>query len=373
MENKLFEELDNLNIKNTTLLLDEDINLSIDYLTRKRIEKSIKKKIGHYEKSNIRIEKINDILGEIFMKRKIALALSVGVVLSLGGGVYAHAKTTPVAYVSVDINPSVELGVNAFDEVVSTEAYNEDGKKVLEGTNLVNSDVDDAVSTVISNAISDGYITQDATTTSAVAVEITTSTDKENVATELNESLKEVADKTLDNNNVDAEVETEKVALARRDEARKLGITPGKLNLIQKLQELDPTITVEDYKDSSVKDIQKKAKELRKDNKSNAVTTEENTNTTDTSTDVTADENINTSSNNNGNSKKEEHSNSNSIKEESNSSNDKEKDTITIPSKQNNSNNLNSQNNNSNNSNPEKNNNSKSQNNSSNKEKNKND
>lgn len=44
MENKLFEELDGLNIKNTTLLLDEDIKLSVDYFSRKRLEKSIMKK-----------------------------------------------------------------------------------------------------------------------------------------------------------------------------------------------------------------------------------------------------------------------------------------------------------------------------------------
>jgi len=258
------------------------------------------------------------------MKRKIALALGACIILGSGGGAYAYAKN-PVAYVSMDINPSVELGVNAFDKVVSVEAYNEDGKKILEDTNLINSNVSDAVSTVISNAISDGYITKDVTTTAAVAVEITTSTDKENVATKLNESLKEVADKTLDNNNVDVEVETEKVALARRDEARTLGITPGKLNLIQKLQALDPTITVEEYKSSSVKDIQKKTKELRKDNKSDETTTDNSTSTdvnNDANIDIVTEENSNHSNNidnkvnndndnDNDNDKKEEHSNAN--------------------------------------------------------------
>lgn len=78
------------------------------------------------------------------MKRKIALGLAAATVLSLGGGTYAYAKTTPAAYVSVDINPSVELGVNSFGKVISAQAYNEDGQKVLEGTNLVNFDVEKA-------------------------------------------------------------------------------------------------------------------------------------------------------------------------------------------------------------------------------------
>ena len=367
MDDKLYDILDDLNIRDTKLLLDEDINLSLDSSTRKRIEKSIQKKTGYYKKNSIHKEKINNILGGIFMKKKIALALSATMILSFAGGGYAYAKN-PVAYVSVDINPSVELGVNAFDTVVSVEAYNEDGEKILEGTDLVSTDIEDAVSTVITNAISEGYITQDVTTTSAVVVEITTSTDKENVATELNESLKEVAEVTLDNNDVDAEVETEKVALVRRDEARKLGITPGKLNLIQKLQQLDSAITIEDYKDSSVKDIQKKTKELRKNNESQETTTEDGTSTeisTETKAETTADtvteeatlsetsnnldeaKTVEEEKNNNGNAKKEENNNvnSNSKKEENSNTNgneDKKATTITTE-KQNNSNNVKSQ------------------------------
>ncbi|OOM82174.1 hypothetical protein CLPUN_04580 [Clostridium puniceum] len=274
MEDKLFRALDNLNIEDTKLLLEKDINLSVDSSTTKRIKKSVMKKAGYYKEKSERKNKINNIIGGILMKKKIALALSVAVVLSLAGGGYAYAKT-PVVYVSMDINPSVELGVNAFDTVVSVEAYNEEGKTILEGTDLLDSKVNDAVSTVISNAISDGYINEDGSS----VIEITTSTNKTTgAAVKLDESLKNIVDETLSNNDVQAEVETENVALARRDEARKLGITPGKLNLIQKLQVLDPAITVEEYKNSSVKDIQKKTKELRK-NVSIETTTEGSTST----------------------------------------------------------------------------------------------
>lgn len=355
MEEKLFEKLDDLNIRETELLLDKDINLSLDDLTIKRIEKSIKRKTGYYSENNVFKQKINNILGGFIMKRKIALALAVVAVSSLGGGVYAHAKTTPVAYVSLDINPSVELGVNTFNEVVSAEAYNEDGEKVLEGTNLISTDIDVAVSTVVSNAISDGYIKEDDTaaidkladTTTSAAVEITISTDKDNVAAELEEALKDAVDKTLEENDADATVETDNVALARRDEARELGITPGKLNLIQKLQALDPNIKVEEYKDSSVKDIQKKAKELRKENKSDEVTTEENTNTdvnaeTNTSEDVVTQDKTNNSSKANENANKEEKKNTEVKKAETKTTN--AKDNVDKSEKQNGNDNANAQN-----------------------------
>ena len=219
-----------------------------------------------------------------------------------------------------------QINVSVFDKVISIEAYNEDGKKIIEGIDLRNYNINNAISTLVSHAISEGYIKEDGSS----IIEITTSTDKEKVASKLDESLKEVADETLDKNEVKAEIETENVELARRDEARKLGITPGKLNLIQKLQDLDPTITVENYKDSSVKDIQKKAIELRKDSKVEEKTIDSNINS-----DLVTEENSNTSNNkvNNSNNKKEENSNAN--KENNNG-------TIAIE-KENNSNKTNSQ------------------------------
>lgn len=348
MENKLVEKLDDLNISDTNLLLYKDIKLSLDDITIKRIEKLVGQKTGYYKSNNTFKEKMNYILGGIYMKRKIALVLSVVALSSLGGGVYAHAKTTPVAYVSVDINPSIELSVNTFDQVISAEAYNEDGKKVLEDTNLVNSDVDDAVKNIITKAVSDGYIKEDGTS----AVEITTATDKDNVATKLDESLKQIADKSLEENNIEATVETQNVALARRDEARTLGITPGKLNLIQKLQELDPTISVEDYKSSSVKDIQKKTKELKKINNNEETTVKDDANTggnieSDANQDAVTEDKISNSSsksNGNGSVKKEENSDSSSKKEENATAVEKSKDNSAKTQKQSDNGNSNSQN-----------------------------
>jgi hypothetical protein len=343
MDSKLLEKLDDLDIEDTDLLLDKDIKLSIDSLTRKRIEKSVKKKTGYYSEKNIHKNKIKNILADMFVKRKIALALSFGLILSLAGGGYAYAKT-PIAYVSMDINPSVELGVNAFDKVVSIEAYNEDGKKILEGTNLVNANVNYAVSTVISNSISDGYIKADGSS----AIEITTSTDKEAIATELDGYLKKVVEETLSNNKVEAEIESEKVDLARREEARKLGITFGKLNLIQKLQELDPTINVEDYKFSSIKDIQKKTKELRKNNNIDEITIDNSSNTgieNDTNSDIVNEENTLTKRavelERAASVESEKNKNSSNKKEENNNANEDIK-TVTTNEQQNNGKNVNS-------------------------------
>ncbi|GAA0075727.1 hypothetical protein UT300005_01050 [Clostridium sp. CTA-5] len=273
MEDRLAELLDEINIKDTSILLEDDINLQMSSFSKRNIMKSVKKKVEN-KKENCNANKrenhnfMNEFLGGFFMKRKLVLSAAVIVgIMTCGIGGYSYA-TTPTAYVSLDINPSVELGVNAFDKVVSVEGYNEDGNNILENEDLKSMNINDAVEELVSNAIDKGYVTPD----NDAVISITTATNDTSVSEKLQDSLKDATNEVLENNNIEAEIQEDNVALQRREEARQLGITPGKLNLIQKLQTLDPNIKVEDYKNASVKEIQKKNKELRKNN----INTEEN-------------------------------------------------------------------------------------------------
>lgn len=67
---------------------------------------------------------------------RYALA-AVCLFLLLGAGGYSIYRT-PVSYISIDVNPSIELSINRFGKVVSAEAYNEDGQNVLEHVSLKN-------------------------------------------------------------------------------------------------------------------------------------------------------------------------------------------------------------------------------------------
>ncbi|WP_252227008.1 hypothetical protein [Clostridium sp. ZBS2] len=364
MEDRLSNILDGLNVEDTTVLLEEDINLSINSFSKRRIMKSVKKKVKNKGKNH---NFMNEFLGGFFMKRKLILS---GVMLCsmviIGGGGYAYANT-PVAYVSLDINPSVELGVNRLDQVVSAEGYNEDGKNILENTDLKNDNVNEAVGTLIENAIDKGYITSD----NEAVISLTTATDNATISEELEDSLKVAADEVLDKNEIQAEIAEDNIALQRRDEARKLGITPGKLNLIQKLQALDSNIKVEDYKNLSVKEIQKKNKELRKvtneensdkinddlnNNYENNISDEEIENKIqrEDSTNYLEKENVlrqekkNSDNNSNNNKDKEFNQNKPEKQEENNSSNSKNDNLNKAEQKENNNSSLNSQSKNSN-------------------------
>ncbi len=49
-----------------------------------------------------------------------------------------NAYFTPVSFISIDINPSIELSVNTFDRVIGVSASNEDGEEIINSVNLNN-------------------------------------------------------------------------------------------------------------------------------------------------------------------------------------------------------------------------------------------
>lgn len=253
----------------------------------------------------------------VYMKKKLAVAACLALLVIGGGtGAYAYYKT-PVSYLSLDINPSVELGVNSFGKVVKTEAYNNDGSTILKGIDVSGSSVKDAVDKLVASAAKNGFIQKDGSS----VVSLTSETDNDKTASELQDEAQAGAEDALEQEGDKAEIQKDNVALARRDEARKLGITPGKLNLIQKLQAVDPTATVDQYKDAKVKDIMKsiqaakaKSKSTQKDDGSSAAAPTDpaaesiTTNTTGTTTNGSGSSKSNNGNSNNGNSSKNKNS-----------------------------------------------------------------
>ena len=185
------------------------------------------------------------------------IAAASFLVILVGGSSAAYAYyQTPVAYLSLDINPSVELGVNAFGKVVTAEGYNEDGQTILAGTDVKGSTVEDAIQSLILSADDKGYIADDGST----VISLTSETNNTDKATTLQTKSELGVNQALQEMEKQAIVQKDNIALERRDEAKQLGITPGKLNLINKLQAVDPTATIDDYKDASVKEIMKDIK-----------------------------------------------------------------------------------------------------------------
>ena len=201
--------------------------------------------------------------GNQVMKKYAVAAVMAVMLIGGGAGAYGYYKV-PVSYLSLDVNPSVELGVSMSGDVVEVEGINEDGKTVLEGVDVVGTNVEEAVQTIVESASEKDFIEADGSS----VVSITSETNSDSTSDELTNAAEDGVTQALENENKVAEIIKSKIALDRRDEAKELGISPGKLNLIQKLQKLDSTVTVDQYKDAKVKEIMKAIKAKKKELKS---------------------------------------------------------------------------------------------------------
>lgn len=196
-----------------------------------------------------------------FAMAACALILVCGV--SIAG--YAYYKT-PVSYLSLDINPSVELGVNSTNNVVSATGFNIDGKTILVEQNIINLSVKDAVKELVKSAYEKGFIANDGST----IISVTSETRNPSAGTILEIDAENGAKEALRLKGNTAVVYKYNVDISKRDLAIKRGITPGKLNIIQELQDVDPTITIDQYKDVPVTEIIKKIEKIKKVDNTNS-------------------------------------------------------------------------------------------------------
>lgn len=97
---------------------------------------------------------------------------AAGALLVLAAGIGGYSWLfVPVSYVSVDVNPSVELELNRLDRVVAAEAYNDDGEKVLDALSLKGKTYTDAIDALVESEELKIYLTEDAEITFTVAAD----------------------------------------------------------------------------------------------------------------------------------------------------------------------------------------------------------
>jgi hypothetical protein len=229
--------------------------------------------------------------------RKLAVwaASFIAVVTLCGASAWAYF--TPYSYVSLDVNPSVEYSLNRFDIVLDAEAVNDDGEEILNEIkveNLKNQPIKQAISETIEQISENGYFDDD----TEGGIVIATSCNNNEKAEELAEELQLKAEEQIQENGNNVVVEVISVGYERVLNARELGVTPGKLNLVEKLKasSSDPdSIDIEEWLNKPVKEIMKATKENRKSNET-AIDDEDKANSVPNNNKT----NVNSKSNSNG-------------------------------------------------------------------------
>jgi len=169
--------------------------------------------------------------------------------LLVGVGGYYYTTRTPVSYVSIDVNPSVELALNRYDRVVSAAAYNEDGVIVLDGVDVKGELYTEAIDTIVESEAMRPYLTANATLTFTVAAG---DSDKESaIMTGI-----ENCDGCQEHGGQSYTADVTSIAAAHDR-----GLSFGKYAAYLVLSQYDNTITTEDCQSMSMAEIRERIRE----------------------------------------------------------------------------------------------------------------
>ena len=158
---------------------------------------------------------------------------------------------TGTKYLSIDVNPSIELEVNRINKIVSVNALNEDAKKVISGLKLKGEDLDDAVEDIMESMIKNGYITNE--TDNEILL---TAKDGEESKEILNEA-NIVINTILEGKKLQAKLISQSIDFTEKDleDAHKYNISVGKQNIIKRILQEDNTLTMEELASTRVSDL----------------------------------------------------------------------------------------------------------------------
>lgn len=174
------------------------------------------------------------------MYRRFALAAACLLFAVLCGGGYLYF--TPVASISVDVNPSIELGINRFDRVVSVEGYNEDGRALAGSLHVWLLPYEEALDQILSGESMARYMTPEH------FVSITVVGESEEKSGEMLEHVNSCAGY---HENVHCSAGSAEEVSA----AHEAGLSFGKYQAFLELQALDPTVTPQDVQGLTMRQI----------------------------------------------------------------------------------------------------------------------
>lgn len=165
----------------------------------------------------------------------LAVSLVVGGLLSAG----RQTSAPPLTLIDIDVNPGIELAVDAADRVVTVRAVNADGKRVLNGLTLSDQSLPEAVTALFDRMVAQGYVAGE---DNCILVTVQTADNGE--ADRIADAVSTTIDAALAQHDIAAPVATQTVVdfAAVTDFAEQNGISKGKANFILSLKEKEPSL-----------------------------------------------------------------------------------------------------------------------------------
>ena len=204
---------------------------SYEKISRELPNISQERKVVQMKERNIKLKKVSYVVAAA------CLALAIGLF-----GLSYYSKNLAVdSIIEIDVNPSIEIMANKADKVLEVNALNSDGKEILDGMNLEDSDLKVAVNAVIGSMVQKGYFSE---LDSGILVSVENKDGEK--AERIRQEIVQNIDAKLSENNVAAPIINQAVNPSHSDEADKLaaeqGISYGKALFILNLAEKDKSL-----------------------------------------------------------------------------------------------------------------------------------
>lgn len=155
-------------------------------------------------------------------------AVAAALVLLVAGGTVAYC--TPYTQVSLDVNPSIELSLNLFDQVIDATPMNADGERILAQARALYGNLPGAVQAIVDELAAQGYIEPG----SEADILLTAASRDQDRSQALLQSAVRTAEERTEQLKINANVIGECVNAELRQRAREYGVSPGKLMLAER-------------------------------------------------------------------------------------------------------------------------------------------
>lgn len=171
----------------------------------------------------------------------------------------AGVYNVPVATISVDVNPSVEMKINLIDRVVDVVCFNSDAEEITSDLSLENMKYEKAVTTLLDSEKAAGYLEDDAT------VDISVAGGSKSRCNKISQTISSCTAQGYGSVNCSQATNEEVSAAAEA------GLSVGKYRAYLELKKLDPEVTVDDIKNMSMRQIRDEIAALSSDTETTSV------------------------------------------------------------------------------------------------------
>jgi hypothetical protein len=188
--------------------------------------------------------------------RPVLVAASL-LILFLGYTLF-HQATLPqaMAYVSLDINPSLELSVDKNLKVIDVICFNNDAANLVKQESFKGKNLYDALAIIVNKAIAGKYIRadQDNLIITTVAPTATASTEAGAIPID-QKKIQQVLEKSMQSDGLNGEVKIYSVTDDFRAIAENSGLSPGKFLIYEQLKNTGAKIGIDEVKTNNINNL----------------------------------------------------------------------------------------------------------------------